>query len=58
MRCPAGHLFDGKYSEKCPKCSPGADGSRMSRPGGPIPGMPGMPPGLATRLGGILGPGR
>jgi hypothetical protein len=56
MRCPAGHLFDGRYASTCPKCSPGPGGSRVPRPG-PFPGG-GMPPGLASKLGGIIGPRR
>jgi phage terminase large subunit-like protein len=51
MRCSAEHLFDGRFSDKCPKCS-GGDGA--SPPGSPFPGVPG----LATRLGGIIGPRR
>jgi len=54
MRCPAGHLFDGRYAGKCPKCNLGAGGARSGPRLGPFPGA--LPPGLATRLGGILGP--
>jgi hypothetical protein len=49
------HKYDGRSYDKCPHCDPGAGGSRMPR-GGPMPGIGGIPAGLATRLGGILGP--
>lgn len=54
MRCPAGHHFDTRYSEQCPQCSGRPGASRVSGP----TSFGGLPPGLAGRLGGILGPVR
>jgi hypothetical protein len=39
-KCAVAHIFDSRYSDRCPVCHPGG----------------GLPPGLAARLGGLLGP--
>jgi hypothetical protein len=36
MRCPADHVFDGRFNRKCPQCRPGGG---TFRPGGRFPGM-------------------
>lgn len=46
MRCPSGHIYDGKYASACPQCKPGT--GRTSQ------GLAGLPAGLAGNLGAIL----
>jgi hypothetical protein len=48
MRCGAGHVFDGRYAEDCPRCS----GASM-RPGQSA--SAGFPRGLAGSLAAMLG---
>jgi phage terminase large subunit-like protein len=50
MRCPAGHVFDGKYLTACPQCRPGT--GRTSQ------GLAGLPAGIGVNLGALLGPRR